>query len=378
MTIEKAVLEQNAVEMKDLSTNYFDVATGCDCMFDDAVAKAELMNQFPLVTKLLSTRASQIIRGRFNRNYVNQLDTSTWELKLPTQVWTEPPKNTGEECCWQSFDFAKCCGTVPMNLLCLKECGSVFDELVKRDVKVTDRQSLPGIANAGETQEAVERRIAKLSFAFFQAYTAILGLDNTYTDILKPFHGLLSVMENPAVMHMYCVDILSTFESLGCRIDALSGTNTNFFIATHPVTYRAISNAVFKGQDGDYPRGWSNNPLTFHGIPFVQDVHFPVDITNGTGEAWLIDGNTTGLFMASDLFVGNDFIKGSGVDTSVDGCGTECTYYYNYGAAFGMDANKLAVIADIPLDTACVNALGGLEGFINPTTLIPNGAVDSE
>lgn len=370
MNINTAALEERAVDMKQLSTNYFDIATGCDCAFDNATAMNELINNFPIVTRLLSTQASRVMRGKFNMNYVEQTDTSKWNLKLPTTVWTEPPKNTGTECCWQPYDFAKCCGEVPMNILCLKHCDTVFDELVKRDVRITERQSLDQIANSGETAQTVERRIDKLSFAFFQAYTAILGLDNTYTDILKPFHGLLSVMENPAVLKLYSVDILSDFDKLGCRLDVMGG-EADYFFATDPITLRTIDRAVTKGQDGEYPAGWTKNPLTFHGVPFVADRTFPVDLVNGTGEVWMIDGRTTGLFMATDLFVGDDFVKESGVDTSSDSCGAECRYYYNYGAAFNTDANKLAQIIDIRLDGACTNVLAGLENLANPTTLIP-------
>lgn len=366
-----AALEKSAVDMKNLSTNYIDVATGCDCAFDTATAVSDIQNRFPLVTKLLSTRASSIMRGRFNLNHVDYVDTNKWELKLPTSVWTTEPKNTGTDCCWESFDFDKCCGTVPLNILCLKDCDTMMDTLVKRDVKMTNDQSLAGIANSGETAKAVETRIAKLSFAWYQAYTAILGLDDTYTDILKPFHGLLSVMENPAVMKFYCTDILSTFEELGCRLDFLGGGN--YFIAVNPIVYRSIDKAVFKGQDGEYPAGWTKSPLAFHGIPFIQDSTMLVDFTANTGEAWIIDGDTTGLFMGTDLFVGEDYIKRSGIDTSSDKCGSECTYYFNYGAAFNTDARKLSMIVDIPIDSACINSLGDVQGLINPTTLIPNG-----
>lgn len=377
MQINTQALESRAVDMKNLSTNYIDVATGaCDCAFDDAVAKNELINTFPLVSRLLATQASRVMRGRFDLNHVTQTDISKWTLRLPTMVWTTAPKNTGEDCCFESYDFDKCCGEVPLNILCLKDCNSTLDEFIKRDVKVTNRQALDGIANAGESAKAVETRIAKLSFAFFQAYTALLGLENTYTDVTKPFHSLLSVMENEAVTKLYCTDILSTFDQWGCRADFL-GAGADYFIAVNPITYRSIDRAVFKGQDGEYPSGWTKNPLTFHGVPFVADFHVPVDMTTGTGEAWIVDGRTTGLFMATDLFVGNEYIKESGIDTSVDSCGASCTYYFNYGAAFNTDASKLAMIVDIPLDTACLNVLGDLGGLITPNTLIPGGDVET-
>ena len=370
--IDNKTLEQSAVDKKELSTNIIDIAQGCGCSLDGASLASDITNQFPLVTRLLQTPASARMRQAFDTNHVEYLDTNKWELKLPTTLWTNPPKNTGEDCCFESFDFNKCCGSVPMNIVCLKSCDTAMDRLVKRDLRFG--KNVEGLASSGESAKAIERRIDKASLAWYTGNMAILGQDDVYTDTLKPFHGLLQVMNSPAVMKFYCYDILSVFEDVGCRLSFLSG---NYFIAVNPITYRTIANAVRRGQDGELPRGWTAEPLSYNGIPFVQDSHLLVDFTARTGEAWVIDANTTGLFLATDLFIADSFIDESGVDTTNDSCGAKCTYYYNYGAAFNTDARKLAAIVDIPIDSACFNAMGDLQGLINPNTLIPNGRIDS-
>ena len=377
MNISEKYLDKEAIEVSQLSSNFIEVATGCDCPMDDSTPKSLMQDYFPLASWLLGTSMSRIIRNRFDMEHVSQTQNG-WSLKIPGSFWTEIPAAQAQtECCWIPLNFDKCCSEVPMNLLCLKDCDSVFNRLVKRDLRVTSRNAMQGISSAGESAETVERRIARLSFMFFQAHTAILGMDNTYTNILKPFHGLMQVLENPAIQSLYAFDILGVFEELGCRLDVLGGLN-NYVIAVNPLIYNSIDAAIVRGQYGEYPAGWTKNngELRYKGIRFLQDKLVPVNMTDNTGEAWVLDGDSVGLFMATNLMVGDDFIKESGIDTSENNCGAECTYYYNYGAAFGNNANRLAKIVGIPVNSACASVLGDLTGLISPQTLIPNGAAE--
>ena len=373
-------LEKEAVDFNQLSSDFVDIATGCDCPMDDSTPKNAMENEFPLATWLLGTSLSQTIRRRFDLDHVNKVAATAenpqgWEMKIPGSFWTTDPVNTGEECCWVKLEFDKCCSTVPLNLLCLKDCDSIFNRLVERDLRVTSRSAMRGISNAGENVETVERRIARLSFAFFQAHTAILGMDGVYTNILKPFHGLMQVMGNPAIQNLHTFDIVGVFEELGCRLDVL-GYNADYVIAVNPLIYNSIDAAITRGQFGEYPYGWSKeNGLRFRGIRFIQDKLVPVNLANNTGEAWLLDGRSVGLFMASNFMVTDRYIKESGIDTSENNCGAECTYYYNYGAAFSNNAQRLAKIIDIPINSACASVIGDLPGLIVPQTLIPNGAI---
>ncbi len=374
-------LEKEAIGFEQLSSDFVDIATGCECPMDDSAPKNAMETEFPLATWLLNTSLSQTIRRRFDLDHVRKVAATEenpqgWELMIPGSFWTTDPVDTGEECCWVKMEFDKCCSTVPMNLLCLKDCDSIFNKLVERDLRVTSRTAMRGIANAGESVETVERRLARMSFAFFQAHTAILGMDNTYTNILKPFHGLMQVMENEAIQTLYAYDIIGVFEELACRL-AVLGYNSDYVVAVNPLVYNAIDSAIVRGQFGEYPAGWSkeNGVMRFHGIRFIQDKLVPVNLEDGTGEAWLLDGRSVGLFMASNFMVTDRYIRESGIDTSDDNCGAECTYYYNYGAAFSNNAQRLAKIVGIPLNSACASVLGDLQGLIVPQTLIPNGAI---
>lgn len=370
-------LEPYAVDFNKLNADYIDIATGCDCPIEDSTPRNVMENEYPLATWLMGTSMSRRIRRRFNLDNVRPDNNGGWEMRIPGTFWTTDPEDTGEECCWVPLKFDKCCSTTPLNILCLKDCDSVFNKLVKRDLNVTSRTAMEGIARAGESVETVERRIAKLSFAFFQAQTAILGMDDTYANPLKPFHGLMQVLENPAIQTLYAYDILGVFEELGCRLDVL-GYLDGFVIWVHPLIKASIDAVVTKGQNGEYPAGWSkSNGLRFKGIPIRGDKRVPIDLTSMTGEAWLLDENSVGLFMASNFMVTDRFIFDTSIEHVTDKCGANCTYYYNYGGAFGNNANRLAKIVGLPVNNACGSVIGDLEGLIVPTTLIPAGVVEA-
>ena len=379
MDVEIKDLEKVSVDKTKLESNIGDIVSDCQGVegFDLA---SELNNRFPLVTRLLRTAASNEIRQRrinrmsyMHKGTVNEQEK--WLLEVPGMIWSEPPVSTANECCWVPFDFAKCAANVPINLLCLKDCENILDGFIYEDLRFRQDEAIPGIANTGESLAAVHKRIDRLSMAFLTAQNVILGTDNTYTDTLKPFHGLIEVLENPAVAHYDGTNILSAFDQLGCRLTMMGGRQ---FIAVNPIIYRTLEKVVVPDINNRYPGDWEkvNGRLRFMGREFVEDKIVPVDTTAGTGEAWIIDSDTVGLFLATDLAPTDKYIRNSDQTEAAPTCGSECTYMYNYGAAFGTNANTIAVIQDIPVYSACTDTIADLGSLVNPNTLIPKpGAI---
>lgn len=371
MNMNIRTLDNVAVDMKQLSTNFGDIAYDCYGM-DGATLKTELQNRFPVVMWLLGTRLSRTVISGASRNMMglHKNEDGEWVLEVPRTIWTTLPASTENECCWLPFDFAKCAGNVPLKLLCLKDCENILDGFVSEIIKPG---RIEGISSAGESLASVKRRIARLSMAFLTAQNVMLGVDNAATTVLKPFHGLLQVMENPAVTSIDGTNILAAFDELGCRMDVIGGFEDTV-IAVNPIIYSSIEAEVRPGQNGELPAGWARrgDRLYFKGIAFIEDRLVPVDTANGTGDAWILNGDAIGAYLATDLAPTDRFIREAGTEeTQANGCRTECTYYYNFGAVFNNNANKLAVISDIPVSTACAGTLGSLGGLIVPKTLIP-------
>lgn len=367
-------LEQRAVDITKLASNFPEVFVDCTGL-EDASLRNELVNRFPLVEWLMSTPLSRQLLSDANADIHHfYKDTNgKWQLRTPKMIWTQAFESTQDECCWVLPDFAKCGAEVPMNLLCLKDCTEILDELIEKTVKMGSRVNVPGIAAPGDTIEDVKRRLARLTMAFLTAYNIQLGMDNTSTDILKPFHGVLQLFNNPAVVSILGTNILAAFDSLGCRLNAL-GDVSSYVIAIHEMGYEALLQAVVPGQNGELPAGWtkSGDELRFKGIRFLRDRFMPLDTENGTAEAWVMSGNAIGVHMGTDLAPGEDFIRYTGTEeTKAKGCFNECVYYYNYGAAFNTDARKIMKIVDIPVSADCLAATSDLWNVMKPTTLIP-------
>lgn len=370
MTREDIVRE--AVDVKTLATNYVDMISGCEGVegFDP---KSALQNSFPLAMWLLNTPFARIMRRRSADPAIFRKGEGGWKMGVPGSIWTVAPAEIGEnECCWVAPDFAKCAGEVPMQLLCLKDCDSVFDRLVYDRLRINARGALAGIAREGESVADVNRRLNRLWMAFFSAKTIVLGTVNNATNITKPFHGLVEVLENPAVIKIDGSSLLGGFDEIRCRENVLGGTEGMIY-AVHPLIMDAIENEIRPGQFGELPAGWTrvNGVLRHNRIGFVADPSVPVDLSTGTGEAWLLDGASVGAFLATTLMPEAGFIFDSGIDTAVDACGNKCEFYYNYGAVAANNATRLAVIQDIPIASACANSIADLGNIVVPTTLIP-------
>lgn len=211
--------------------------------------------------------------------------------------------------------------------------------------------------------------------AFLTNQNVIDGMDNLTTDTLKPFHGLLQVMANPAVQVIqYSGSIAATFDSLFCRMAVLGGLD-RFVFAVHPLIYTSLMSDLRKDRLGNYPEGWTRdgNEIRFNGIRFIRDIRVPINLTEGTGEIWILDGASVGSWMVTDLMPTDAFIKESGhiEESLADGCGRSCTYYYNYGAVFNNNANRIMRVTNVPISVACKNGIAGLNDLIVPKTLIP-------
>lgn len=370
MQVSNELLNESAVDMKELATNFSEI--GGECV-EGLVPKNEIQDRYPLATWLLSTPLSNEMRRRvLNKNiYYHKVDGKVMVSIPQTTVWSELPPSTAGECCWVLPDFDNCSGEVPINLLCLKDCEDVLDSLMSTHLRYTERDSMAPIAYAGETKATVDKRIARMFMAFYTARNIIQGLDNTYTDYLKPFHGLMQVLENPAVMHTAGGSILAAFDEIACRMAVLG--YDGFVFAAHPLIIEAIKDAVQPDEYNRLPQGWSyvDGEPRFHGVRFIADKLVPFSVADGTGEVWVLHRDVVGAFLGTDLMPADSFIKDGFTAQNTEPCGEACTYYYNYGSVFNTDARKLAVITGVSASAACMNATADLAGLIVPQTLIP-------
>ena len=175
----------NAVDIKMLATNLPEIGTDC-CSGAGIDLRNELINRFPVVEWLLNTQLTRQVNAARRENgycHTHLNEEGKWVMEMPKSIWTTLPQSSSEECCWTPFDFAKCGGFVPLNLLCLKDCEDIMSTFMGRNVTVNT--SIAGLQTKGETLNDVKRRIARLSMAFLTAYNVMLGLDDTYTDILN-------------------------------------------------------------------------------------------------------------------------------------------------------------------------------------------------
>lgn len=353
------------------------VGIGTD--YSDNSPANPFQNVFPLVSWLMNTPASRKMQGAMNRGAwsVTKKEDGKFYIQLPFTYGTTEPKSTQGECCWVPLDLAKCGSNAPLALLCLKSCEPIMDSLVNETRKIKANDMVCYFQREGETIKEAQKRMDLISMAYFTAINVILGTMATGTATLKPFHGLLEVMEDKAVIKIVGTNVLSAFDSVALRLAALGDGDYKF--ACHPLVLEGIKSVIVPGKfNGEYPDGWTRNKETgevaFKGHGFIADKLVPCDITKGTGDVWVLEGNTVGLVMGTTFQPSEKFQRHTfGVtDTPSVGCGAQCDYYYNFGCAFGTDANRLMVIQGIPMSAATLgDTLNGLDLVLKPTTIVP-------
>lgn len=367
------MLDNRAVDVQKLASNFIDIISDCESL-EDFSLRNELQNRYPLATWLAGTPFSRIMRQRSTNPQLfhhGGEDEAQWVMEVPGSVWTLEPVNSGDDCCWTIPDFAKCSSEVPLAFVCLKDCDNIFDSMVYERLRINEKARLEGFAREGETLEQVENRIRHLWMAFYTFHTVILGTMNTSDNIVKPFHGLLEVLQNAAVVSISGANLLAAFDSIACRLAVLGGNNWVF--AINPLLYRSLVEVVVPDANGVLPSGWTkdaNGRLRFMGIGFIDDKLVPVDMDTMTGDIWLIDGDATGMFLGypvgNEKEIRNDFTE----QTKANGCGQLCTYLYNYGTVANNNANRIMVISGVAVSSACTE-IADLAELINPVTLVP-------
>lgn len=354
-------------------------------------AKTSLQNNVPLFDWLMTTNLSGVIRstvtdGNIGIHLNPKLGTNgEYVIPLPWSYYTLPFPDTQGECCWVPPSIAKCGGEMPLELLCMRCCEDIKERIVNGIVSGGTNDLLGYFQRQGETITQARNRLIRLSMAYLTARNVILGLPDAGTATLKPFYGLLNVLQNPAVPAIDGSNILAAMETIACR-RAVAEWGNNVVIALHPLTYMGIESKLVLDGNGMLPRGWSRNTqngtfsfsLNGSNVRFIQDKIVPVDIANGTGDAWLLDGDVVGAWLAAPVTGSENlhFTDGDFNNNPDDNCLTLCEYWYNMGGVGATEYNRLAVISNIPLSNACNgDALQGLDGVIyqqDPTiALIP-------
>lgn len=344
--------------------------------FSDNYPANEFQNSFPLVEWLMNTPVSRSSQSAMDRGEFRPFKGTDgkWHVLTPVKWGTTPPEDTTGECCWVPFDLTKCMDEAIISFLCLKDCYPELDRLIGEKARFQANDMTNFFQRQGENYNEARRRMAEISMAWYTAHNIILGTLDTETPVLKPFHGLLDVMQGADVIKIGGQDIVSAFESVSCREALLS--DADYFFACHPLVYEGIKTVIREGQYGELPEGWTrvNGQLYFNGHGFIVDKMIPVDLEQGTGDIWVLDRNTLGVVLGTGLVPSENFRKEGTTfsNTREDGCAVECMYYYNYGTVFAVDTNKLAVIQNAPIGTNCLgSALNGLDLLIQPETIVP-------
>lgn len=357
-------------------SNVGTVGIGTD--YSDNSPANPFQNVFPLVSWLMNTPASRKMQGAMNRGAwsVTKKEDGKFYIQLPFTYGTTEPKSTQGECCWIPLDLAKCGSNAPLALLCLKSCEPIMDSLVNETRKIKANDMVCYFQREGETIKEAQKRMDLISMAYFTAINVILGTMATGTATLKPFHGLLEVMEDKAVIKIVGTNVLSAFDSVALRLAVLGDGDYKF--ACHPLVLEGIKSVIVPGKfNGEYPAGWTksdNGEIAFKKHGFIADKLVPCDITKGTGDVWVLEGNTVGLVMGTTFQPSEKFQRHTfgATDNPSEGCGTHCDYYYNFGCAFGTDANRLMVISGVPMSAATLgDTLNGLDLVLKPTTIVP-------
>lgn len=334
-------------------------------------------NIFPFFNWLAQTNQSLMAKSAFNNGslQITKDHDGNFQVTLPYKWGTTYPESTKGECCWIAPDLAKCGANAPFNLLCMKECQNVMEKFLYDKERFQRNDMISYYMRQGETYNDAKMRFVKDFMAFFTIRNLILGTSDTTTDTLKKFHGVMEVMEGADVIKILGTNILGAFDEIRCRSSVI-GEGSDVVFVCHPLVMDGIRSVITKGQNGEYPEGWSRDgdEITFRGHKFIEDKLIPVDVTAGNGEVWMCDGDALGELLITTPRPENEYVFESDTHgkTPTEGCGNICTYMYNAGLAFTSDPNKLAVITKVPMSANCLGSkLDGLDYVITPETIVP-------
>lgn len=372
--VSQMELSKSLLNVTEKLQNIGDIGISPD--FSSTQLRNALELDHPFLTWLLSTPLSNRVDSMmFNSLSMPHKDTNgDWVIMLPATAYTTPPEDTGEACCWVPIEIGFCNDYAPLRLLCLKDCYPILDSLINQRRKAGGSDLTSYFMNPGETVKAARRRMARLTMAYLTALNVLLGSLTSSTGVLKPFHGFVDLIENPAVITIDGTNILAAFDSLRCRLDVL--TEGSWAVTMHPLIYNAIVSAMVPDRWGRYPAGWTVNGTSVtwnNNVRFIPDKAIPLSLADGVGEIWGANGNYVGAWLATNLQPTDDYIRTTFTsnDVPADGCGVECEYMYNYGTTFNTNPNYLFRIINVPLSRQCTgSALQGLDDIIIPKTLV--------
>lgn len=348
-----------------------------------------MIGEFQITSPMVAAILEDIKNSAISRAELN--DNNEWEIKDYTWGMTDPDDGNG--CCFVPFEFQACKQKAVVRQLCIRDCQSLLDEMMLKNIRFTRNDLINQFQRENETYNDAMTRFVQWSFAFRTQRVIAQGLLKGDAPGLRPFHGVAQIMSDPATTPIKAGDILGGFAQAGCVLTALSqGNNGNYAIFVHPLGVEAIKTRVVKNTNGEYPEGWEkgsfgnyhgyNVEVKFKGIPIVADPYVPIDyVKTNTFEAYIIDTSITKASMAKPLMQNarDHAIYGQVTDPDPNnGCAmVRCTTYINAGTVHCSNYAKNILVAGLPLGNSCASTLysrfkGVLDASVPfPTITIP-------
>jgi len=289
------------------------------------------------------------------REYTDDTGKLVRKIVVGGRIWTEVPEVSDDACCWTTPGMAGCLTTTDLNYLCIKDCKDIIESVWE---DMTSRGPADATAPFGGSNETQERRNQVLTwFKWFVYRNMVLGTPDVSGNNLKPFHGLLEFMESDYVLSINGASLLAAMEQVRCQLKHLQG---NWVIGAHPLVADDVQQAV---------------TASGLNIRVLRQDFLPVDPETGKTELVLVSLESMGAILSHRI--DNPMYRHQIIPSTdpTQGCMVECDTYGLMGGLFLRDFNGLIKITDVDLTGSCgPNAFYGMQGQINPETLMPDYA----
>lgn len=227
----------------------------------------------------------------------------------------------------------------------MESTGSVLDVPFRQD---------------GDNAEDVNSRWVSLYTAFLMNRAHLLGTEGSPSPSLL-WSGLAEYFSTANVVSTVGNPVTS-IEFLSACLDDLMGGN--WIQGIHPFGYASIERQL-RNSGQSQLNGWSmtNGRLTYNNQPVYKSYSMPVDLGTSTTQLWRVNLDYVGIVEVAPTKA--EILTLS--DTA--GCMKKCVSWSYGGGVVVTDPRALQLIANVPLDAACLTAVTQ-SGFnaINPSS----------
>jgi len=294
--------------------------------------------------------------------YKEDCTTGDGYIVIGKEAYTTLPEDTGGACCYRpSLEMEAKQYLAKPARICMERCYTEDELDTLKDRKVLPIDANPLALTGTNWYERDIQEFSNLATMFLER-TVALGQKDISAPLLRPFPGLLDVINKESTITLDGSNLLSTIKTIDCTDSFVQG---DWLVLGNAIGIKAFNQAMATfSEKAGYTPGFKYQTQEFKSAIF--------SLESMTTELWILDLNKVGLILDGAPTFNLNELTARETYSDSDPCYQVCVQFKRRGFVFSTGLNSVFRVQNVGVGVDCASVIGRFAPLANQFTLIPS------